>query len=614
MTASRPFLLRLWHGFWGFLDGTRRVVVNIVFVLLVVFIIRLVLDSGQTLVLQQDTALFLAPEGRIVEQYSGSPVDRALAEATESRRQETRLRDLLEAIRLAADDGRITHLVIHPDGVSDLGLASAQELERAVMAFKQSGKPVIAYGELLGQHQYYLAALADEVWLNPDGLIWIDGYARFRNYYQNALEKLAVQVNLFRVGEYKSAMEPYTRQDMSPAAREANLYWMNGLWEQFLATISRHRGLPAELLQDHINAFPRSLEQAGGHAARVALDYGLVDRLLSRPEARGELVRRVGAADEQGDFRQIDLWNYLAVRGNEAAAPQRQVAVVVAEGEIFGGDQPPGMVGGESTARLIRQAVRDENTDAIVMRVDSPGGDAFASEVIRRELMAARDAGKPVVVSMGDVAASGGYWIAMGADEVWANAATITGSIGIFGIIPTFAESLQKIGINNDGVGTTALAGGLRLERPLSEPVRRVVQSIIENGYDEFLAVVAEGRDLSLEAVAEVAEGRVWGGQQALDLGLVDQLGGLDQAIAAAARRAGIGDDHGFYYVGPELSTFERFLVDLTAAGVRELDVNLNFELAGLGPLTGSIIGDVRRLLDQRQGFSAIAHCLCTLQ
>ena len=614
-TQQRSFLGRLWHGFWGGLDWLRRIVVNILFLLLLAIVIRLIFFGEDALVIADNSVLVLAPEGLVVEQYSGSPLDQALAEATQGQRMETRLRDLVDAVRLARDDDQISHLVIHPDRMLGIGLASMQELETVIADFKTSGKPVIAVSEFMAQHQYYLASLADEIWMDPDGVVWIDGYARYRNYYSEALDKLAVNVNLFRVGEFKSAMEPYIRQNMSPAAKQANLYWLGGQWEQFLASVSSLRGLRPDQLAQLPDRTPELMAAADGDAGRIAMAQGLVDRLLTRPEVRSELIQRTGRDPETGSFQQVDIWNYLGLRrGPKLGLGGDRVAIVVAEGEILDGTQPPGTVGGDSTARLIRDAVADDNTKAIVLRVDSPGGSGFASEIIRQELLAAGDAGKPVVVSMGDVAASGGYWIAMGGDEVWANPGTITGSIGIFGFIPTIPDSLAKLGISTDGVGTTELAGSLRIDRPLSEGVKTIVQNLIENGYQRFLNIVAQGRDLSVAEVDEIAQGRVWNGAQAEDRRLVDRLGGLGDAVDSAARMAGLEENYTVHYQEPELTAFEQFLVDLTATSASYLDLEFTSPVADLAWLQQTeLVQDMRIFSQPRRGYGMVAHCFCTL-
>lgn len=614
MTSKRPNLLvRLWLGFWRSLTAFRMAVFNILFLLVLALVIRLMFFSGTGLAIDDDTTLVIAPDGYIVEEYTGTPMERAINEALGQSLPETRLRDLLEGLHRAAGDDRITQVVINTDQLLGVAPGAMTELADAVDRFRESGKPVIAHASALGQGHYFLASLADEIWLDPEGLVILEGYGRFRNYYREGLEKLDVDVNLFRVGEYKSAMEPYIRDDMSPADREASQYWLGGLWQDYLETVALRRGMPLEQLVDITRNPARWLEEAGGNLAEMALDAGLVDRLISRPEARAELAAR-GAPDDNGGYRRVNLDAYVAAPrapriGND------QVGVIVAQGLITEGNQPPGTIGSESTSRRIRQAAEDDAIKAVVLRIDSGGGSAFASEIIRRELMALKDAGKPVVVSMGNVAASGGYWIAMGADEVWAYPTTITGSIGIFGFVPTFQDTLAKLGIHTDGVGTAPLAGAFRLDRPLPEEAIRLIQSVIENGYDQFINLVAEHRDLPAEAVESVAQGRVWTGSQAQERGLVDQLGSLNDAIASAARIAGLEDDFRTVYVEPDVSPWQQFLTGMGAQAIASAGVEFESPLTAWLPrgLQGRIQRELRILSESARGVGPVvaAHCLC---
>ena len=572
-TKSSNLLVRIWRGFWNGLTAFRMAVFNILFLIALALILRAIFFSGDVITVEADTTLVLKPNGLIVEEYTGTPVERALNEALGQQPPETRLRDLLRTLELAAEDDNIVQLLISTDNLIGVSPGTMTELSAALDRFRESGKPVIAYGSFMGQSQYGLAVLADEIWLNPDGFVLLEGFSYFRNYYREGLEKLAVDVNLFRVGEFKSAMEPFIRDDMSEADRTAGEYFIGGLWQQYLGLIAQHRGMPVERVTDIINNQVDLVEQANGNVAEAMLEAGLIDRLISRPAARLELAAG-GAADEDTGFVQIGMDNYLsAPRAPEIGAAE--VAIVVASGGIVEGNQSPGMIGGDSTSRLLRQAADDDDIRAVVFRIDSGGGSAFASEVIRQELLALKETGKPVVVSMGDVAASGGYWIAMGADEVWAYPNTITGSIGIFGFFPTFQNTLAKVGISTDGFGTTPLAGAFRADRAMPESAKRAFQSVIEHGYSEFIGLVAEYRDMSTEAVDGVAQGRVWTGNQARDRGLVDQIGTLQEATAAAARMAGLGDEFSTVYVEAEMSPFEQFLADMGGAALAHAGLEL---------------------------------------
>ena len=615
MSAHQSFFVRFFRGIWHFIDGTRKVILNLVFFLVLYIVVLTMLDTDETLLLQPDTALLLQPYGDVVEQYSGTPLDYVLQQATETTRSETRLRDLVQAVRRASNDPNIVRLVIDPNYMRRIGLASLLELDAAIAEFKSSGKPVVALVDNLGQQQYFLASMADEIWMNPRGTVWIDGFSAYRQFYREGIEKLEIEVNLFRAGKYKSAMEPWIRDDMSPEAKEANLFWIGSLWQQYLDVISRQRGIPLENLTHALNHFADLLDAAEGDFAQMALDLGLVDQLLDRPEANAILATSGAQGEGSEGYRQVSMDHYLALTDvQHRPKSSSRVKVVVAEGEIVRGTQPQGIVGAVSLSKKLRAAAEDKNIKAVVLRVNSPGGDAFASEIIRREIQALKEMGKTVVVSMGNVAASGGYWIAMGADEVWASPSTITGSIGVYGILPTFSRPLAKLGIHTDGVGTTPLSGKLRLDRPLDPDLRRIFQRATERTYEDFVALVAQSRQMEPEDVYSVAQGRVWSGSQAKVRGLVDQTGTLQQAVDAAARIAGLGNDYDMVYDEWELSAFESFLFEMVGGAMARFD----WELSGFetlhNTLLENILSDLRMLARSSEGLTIAAHCLCDVQ
>ncbi len=606
-------LVRLWLGFWRGLTAFRMAVFNILFLLVLALIVGVIFGGSDRLVIKDETTLVLSPKGMIVEEYSGTPLERMINEALGQEVPETRLRDVLATLEQAANDNRISQVLIDTDELWGLGTGVMQDIDQAFARFRESGKSVIAYGGFMSQGQYFLASQADEIWLNHDGMVLLEGFGRYRNYYREGLDKLGVEVNLFKTGDYKSVMEPWERSDMSEADREASEYFLGGLWQDYLESVAMNRGLPVDVLVDLTHNFTEYFERAEGSASRMALDNNLVDRLVSRPELRAELAQR-GAPDDNGDFRRIGYRQFVGA-DLPVRKPGEHVGVIVAEGMIVEGDQPPGTIGDESTSRLIRQAARDDSIKAVVFRVNSGGGSAFASEVIRRELQALRDAGKPVVVSMGNVAASGGYWVAMGADEVWAYPTTITGSIGVIGFIPTFEESLARIGIHTDGVGTTPLAGALRIDRALSDELRNLLDTMINATYREFLALVAEHREMDVEAVHEVAQGRVWTGAQALERGLLDHLGNLDDAVASAARIAGLGEDYRVSYVEPELKSWQQLFVGMGAKALVTAGFEPGNSLVNWLPreTRASLMRDLRLVTEAtRSGRpGVIAHCLC---
>lgn len=612
--TSRPnILIRMWLGFWRGLTAFRMAVFNILFLIVLALLIGLFLGPDDRLVIDDDTTLVIAPRGDIVEEYTGTPAERMFNEMLGQEQPETRLRDIVSALESAAGDERITQVLIQTDQLWGMGTGVMADLSDAFAAFRESGKTLIAHGGFLGQGQYFLASQADEIWLDPDGMVLLEGFARYRNYFREGLDRIDVEVNVFRQGAYKSAMEPWERSDMSEADREASAFWLGGLWQDYIESVAMNRGLPADVLLDLVENLPAHLDRADGNPARMALDTGLVDRLVSRPEMRAELARN-GAPDEETGFRQVSFLDYSSEAG-VIPDPGGRVGVVVAEGMIVEGDQPPGTIGAESTSRLIRKAARDDDIQAVVLRINSGGGSAFASEIIRRELVALKEAGKPVVVSMGDVAASGGYWIAMGADEVWASPTTITGSIGVIGFIPTFEQSLDRIGIHTDGVGTAPLAGALRLDRSLDDEVRDLIERIIGATYDDFVDLVAEHREMDRDDVHAVAQGRVWTGAQAHQRGLVDQLGDLDDAVDSAARIAGLGEDYQVSYVEAELQPWQKFLTDIGARAVMAAGIR---PAPGIGDLLPretreQLVTDLRLVAETtRSGRpGVVAHCLC---
>jgi protease IV len=368
-------------------------------------------------------------------------------------------------------------------------------------------------------------------------------------------------------------VEAYTRTDMSPEDKEESLAYLNALWNSYQTSITRARKLPADAIATYVNTVAKSIPAAGGNAADVALKAGLITGIKSHQEVERRLIDLVGQDDSNGSFQAVHEQDYVRVAHAEKKLHgdgKKHVGVIVASGEILDGDQPPGTVGGDSTARLIRQARMDKDIQAVVLRVNSPGGSVLASEHIYRELQALRAAGKPVVVSMGDLAASGGYYISAPADEIWASPATLTGSIGIFAIIPTVDKTLGKVGVNVDGVGTTPLASQMRIDRPLGPEARALLQSEIERGYEVFLERVSTGRKKTREQVDSIAQGRVWAGVDAKRLGLVDGLGSFEDATTAAAHRAKM-TDYEVEFMEPEMSWAEELLLQLKTRAVKAL-------------------------------------------
>ena len=622
---------RFFVGLWDVMNFTRRLIFNLLFFgLLFLVLIGMLVAMGKgassAKVLEERTTLVIAPEGRLVEQYSTDPVSRALAKAMgETNAEEIQLRDLVRAIEAARDDKKIERVVLDLDRLQPSGFASMREVAAALQSLRAANKQVVAFSENMGQSQYLLAAQASEIYLDPMGSMLLEGLARYRQYFRTGLqEKLGVDVHLFKVGEYKSAAEPYVLDAASPQAKEADLFWMNDVWQRYLADIAKARKLDAAQLAAGIDTLPEGVAAAGGDLARFALQQKLVDGLKTREQVDALLTERgVADNDADGGFRQIALGDYLTqLDARRSPLDQRpQVAVVVAEGEIAGGDLPAGRVGGVSTSALLRDARDDDDVKAVVLRVDSPGGEVFASEQIRREVEALKAAGKPVVVSMGDLAASGGYWISMNADRIYADESTITGSIGIFGMIPNFARSLDKIGVHTDGVGTTRFAGAFDVTRPMDPAVGRVVQSVIDKGYADFTGKVAQAREKSVEAIDEVARGRVWSGAQAKERGLVDEFGGLKAAVADAASRAklGAGDKYRVRYIEKTPTPFAQFMTGFAGSRVGMwmlADSSVaRMMLARTMPEMDAQLRFVEDAVKDRNGapVKALAYCFCGL-
>jgi protease-4 len=618
-------------GLWNVMNFTRRLILNflffgLLFLFLVIFVAAVGRGNGVQPLLER-TTLVIAPEGKLVEQYSADPATRALAKAFgDKNAEEIQLRDLIRAIDAAKDDKKIERVLLRVDQLQPSGYASMREVAAALARLRASGKQIVSFGENLDQSQYLLAAQANEVYIDPMGSMLLEGLGRYRQYYRQGLQdKLGVDVHLFRVGEFKSAAEPYILDAASKESKEADLFWMSDIWQRYLADIAKARKLTPEQLASGIDTLPEGIAAAGGDLAKFALQQKLVDGLKTQEEVETLLTER-GVADEDSDngFRSVSLGGYLAqvdAKTVRIADERPQVAVVVAAGEITDGEQPAGTIGGKSTSALLREARDDEDVKAVVLRVDSPGGGVYPSEEIRREVAALKAAGKPVVVSMGDLAASGGYWISMNADRIYADPSTITGSIGIFGLIPNVTRTLDKVGVHTDGVGTTRFAGAFDITRPMDPAVGRVVQSVIDKGYADFTGKVAAARKKPVEEVDAIARGRVWSGAQAKERGLVDELGGFEAAVADAAARAKLGkpDKYRVRYIEKMASPFSQFMSGFAgsrigSAWLKDSDFARAL-LAKAMPETDAQLRFVEQAANSRNGapVKALVYCFCGL-
>jgi protease-4 len=612
MNEPRPLIVRLFSWIWTLIVFCFRAVVVISLV-----VIGFGIWAGsrnEAPAIEDNIALAVIPFGEISDQVVDDPGRTFLRQFSDTKPDQTPLRLIVDAIEAAATDSRIPALVLKLDDMSGAGLPQLEAIAGALRHFRATGKPVYAYGDGYDQRQYYLAAQADEISLDPFGAVLLEGFSVYTNYFKDALDKLGVEINIFRVGEFKSAVEPYERNDMSAEARTANQAWLGDLWSLYGSAVGAARKLTPDAVDRYIAGLSAGLEKHRGDLAAYALEARLVTRVETQAEFRKRLIDKVGEDKQHGSFRQIDVGSYhAAIQAEKAAAGGDEIGVVVVQGEIVDGDGDEMTAGGDTIAALLDDALRDDDIKAVLLRVNSPGGSVFASEKIRRGVLALQAAGKPVVASMSTLAASGGYWVSMDADQIWAEATTITGSIGIFGLIPTITQPLGKLGIHTDGVGTTPLAGAFRIDRPLAPEVRSLFQLTIEKGYRNFIEGVAKGRELPVEQVDTIARGRVWSGKAAKELGLVDALGGYPEAEAALAQLVELAP--GSYRVRelqPDRDLFHQFFGDLFGARQGLYSALLD-QLPGgaLAAPAKALAAAVGRLDDPQRVY---AYCYCTPQ
>ena len=574
----------LFRSLWRLLNFTRLMLVNLLF-LLVVLVIVFSVSQSETPSTPIEGALTLNLSGVLVEQRTQTdPTVQLLRQMDKGDEQpsEIVLSDLLWAIKSAGNDDRIKALVIKPQGLQGTSLSKLQEVTAAIDAFKESGKPVIAMADYYSQGAYLLAAHADHVLLNQSGAVLIEGLGVYQTYFKSALEKLNITPHVFKVGTYKSFVEPYTRDEMSPESKEANQRWLDQLWQSYVADVAEQREIEPDAVAPNKDHFLELLRKAGGNAASYALDNGLVDQLATRDEMTQAVIKEVGESEDHG-WKGVGLKEYLAAIPEQyPQSGKDEVGLITASGAIMDGVQPAGTIGGDSLADLLAEARRDDQVKAVVLRIDSPGGSAFAAEQIRAELLALKQAGKPVVISMGSYAASGGYWISADADKIFASPTTLTGSIGVFGMFATIDKALSQYGVHTDGVGTTDFVG-VGLTRALPDHVGEAIQLSVEDTYQRFVGLVGKGRGLSPEEAEKAAEGRVWTGQDAKALGLVDEFGNLDDALKAAADLANLKSWQ-VTPIAPEESARDKFLRELFDSSAQALAPHLQSWLpAGLG-------------------------------
>lgn len=586
---------------FSFISTTVKFLRTAISLIVLLFMISIIasLFGGNVKPLPEKAFLRLIPSGMLVEQLSyADPLSQIIGQGAQ-RPAETLVSDLTDALKIAKTDPRITGLVLELDFLAGGGISKLKTIGDAINDFKESDKPVIAIGNNFSQEQYFLASFADEIHLNPMGTIVLSGYGNYQPFFKEALDKLKINFHVFRVGEYKDAVEPFVRNDMSPAAKAQASLWLNELWQAYSSGVENNRQLPTGSVDHYVHNIAQNLKLASGNGAQLALQHGLVDHLSPQPALRQRLVSMAGLNEKREDYSHIDVQEYLfhqTLQLSETLSKDK-IALVVAKGTIYDGEQPEGDIGSKSFSELIAKVRKNKDIRALVLRIDSPGGSAFASEVIRREIEQIQKSGIPVVVSMGSLAASGGYWIAAGADQIWALPTTITGSIGVFGVIPTFENTLAALGIHNDGIGTSPIADIYHLDRPMSPQAKQLIQLSVNNIYQQFLDLVANGRNSTPAQIHQIAQGRVWTGRKAKELGLVDELGDLDEAIAAAATLAEL-DDYELIDIKPTL-TFQQQLLKKLSRGAQKKAEKLGLKAEQSGLLKPALKQYAERVLSQ---------------
>jgi len=573
MREHKQSISRRFFRFVGWIASGIRTLFSLIFVVFFGFVVTGMFADGIQSIPEKG-ALYLAPSGVLVDQKSYvDPVGQFMGQAN-SGDAETLVRDIIEALDRARYDSRITHLLLDTDYMSGGGISKLEDIGAAFSRFKESGKPMIAVGDNFNQQQYFLAAHADEIIVNPFGGVTITGFGAYNSYFKDALDKLKINMHIFRVGKYKSAIEPFIGNSMSAEAKEETQELIDSLWQFYTSKLEKLRHLPNGTIDDFASNLHLKITAAEGDSAALAKQEGLVDRVATRSQIVAYLNQVLPSTD--GEFDSTNMRAYLnnsrLALGSTANKPK--IALVVAKGTILDGDQPEGSIGGDTLAGIFADLRDDDDVKAAVLRIDSGGGSAFASDVIRDAISATQNQGIPVVVSMGSYAASGGYWIAAEADQVLAMSTTLTGSIGVFGVIPTAEDSLAALGIYSDGVGTTDISGMMQLDRPMTPQAEMIFQAGVDNIYTRFITLIADARKSTPSAVHEIAQGRVWTGEKALELGLVDQLGDLNEAIIVAAKLAKVSDYDVDYRRKP-MTLYEQFFIQLNS--------NVRAFMAGFG-------------------------------
>ena len=486
--------------------------------------------------------LLINLKGELVEQLQGDPFERAADEFFGEIRNETLVQDVIDTLEYAKTDKRISLIILRLDEFTYGGLSKLERIANMIDSLRDNDKEIIAFAESYNRSSYYLAARTNKVLLHPDGYITPEGFSFYSNYYSDLIDKIKVEFNIFRVGSFKSAIEPFIRNNMSDESRETRLRLAKEFWYKYEKDIVASRKLIDNGLNKYSKDLMKEIEGTEKNIATIALSNNIVDELITKNQLLNNLKKEYQLDDDELEERMISMNNYLSALKSENAEQEREnnVGIIIASGQILDGNQPPGLIGSDSLISIIKEAQEDESVKALVLRIDSPGGSAFASEEILEQLIEYKSTEKPLIISIGSVAASGGYWIAMAGDKIFASEVSITGSIGIFAMLPTIHNTLAEIGIYNDGVTSNDINTDFYIDRELSPDLKKIIQSQIEHGYRTFVNKVAIHRDMKPSQVENIAEGQVWTGKEALNNGLIDQIGGLDEAVLEAASLAKI--------------------------------------------------------------------------
>ena len=547
---------------WSFLGLLRKVIGMASFLVVLVFLLSLF--SSRLPTIHNNSVLIVDPQGQLVDQLQGDAYERAVNEVFGEITSEVLVDDVIEALYYAKNDPRITLIVLRLDQLSGGGLSKLERIGIALDEVRESGKKIIAYADYYSQESYYLAARVNEIYLHPEGIFFPDGYSYYSNYYKDLINKIKVDWNIFRAGAYKTAVEPFIRNNMSAESMDSRSRIAGNLWNKYETDVISVRNLADKSISNYARDLLDDIEKEKTNVASIAYDMNLFDGLLTKDQVELQISEELNIAKVDFNEHTIAFNDYLAVmRLDENSVDyEDNIAIIVASGEILNGKQAPGLIGGESTAMLLKKALYDESIHGVMLKIDSPGGSAFASEQILEQVIALQAAQKPVVVLMGSVAASGGYWIAMSADKIFASPVTITGSIGVFAMFPTLQNSLAELGIYTDGSGTNQWSGSFRIDREMSSEVKRLVQSQVDYGYDEFINKVSKHRNIPKDTVRTVAEGQIWTGAEALDNGLIDALGGFNDALNEIEALTNLSEtEYGLIYLQPEISPTESLAI-----------------------------------------------------